>query len=547
MEPEQLQNFNERLSQWVSSQGFWFQVRYSMSASGAKGRILYHLLKMGFRILIFLLLVAVGVWIYLIKRTDSARFVETQKKEIQERLSASDLEMRGYRRAQGQLEISRLAAEGKKNTFFTTLEARSIRCNMSLVDGLLGVWKPGIISIANLDIDLRAGADDPEAASRLSEALFRKSSKIDASSFEVGSATLRWGFSERTQGAIIGSSMRINRHGDGWKVYLEGGTFSQNWLRNLQIVHIEAVCDKDTLVFEKAELRHNQGSLDFSGLCVTGGERPGVSGTAKISNLKLENITPPALQSFIEGSISGDFKVSGSTNSSEGIGFAGQVVLDGKDFISLRERIHLLKALSVVDYSRNYHRVDFREGSFQMKTTNGGMELSDVKLKASDLLTLEGNMKVRLPTPVEIQEAIVKGASANNSPLFATEDEAAVQWSLSKSESDFSLKRAAMEVQRIMDGKQSLESLSLFDRLSVGLEKRRMEQMESERMSRMLHYEGLFTVTIPGDGFERAPRLREMHPVDPATDRIPIRVPIEGDIYDITLKQAEDTYVRGQR
>ena len=66
--------------------------------------------------------------------------------------------------------------------------------------------------------------------------------------------------------------------------------------------------------------------------------------------------------------------MSGSTNSSDGIGFEGQVVLDGKDVISLRERLHLLKALRWWTTSRNYYRVDFREGSFQMKTTGGGME-----------------------------------------------------------------------------------------------------------------------------------------------------------------------------
>lgn len=547
MEPEQLQNFNGRLSQWVSSQGFWFQIRYSISGSGAKGRFVFHLVKMGFRILIFLLLLALGSWIFLVKRTNSGRVVQSHKNQIKERLSASDLEIRGYRRGQGQLEISRLAAEGKNLTFFSSLEARNIRCNMGIVDGLLGVWKPGIISIGSLDINLRAGADDSKSANNLAEALFRKSSKVDASSFEVANTNLRWGFSERTQGSIIGSTMRLNRDGDGWKLSLEGGTFTQNWLQNLQIIRIEAVFDNDTLVFEKAELKLNQGTLDFSGLSVTGGERPGVSGLAKIRNLKLEKMIPPALQSFVEGSISGDFKVFGSTNSSEGIGFEGQVALDGKDFISLRERIHLLKALSVVDYSRNYHRIDFREGSFQIKTLNGGMELRDVKLKADESLTLEGNMKVRQPTPMEVQEAIAKGSGIENSPLFSTEDAAAVERNLPKAESDFTLKRAAQELQRIKEGKQSLDSLSLFDRLSVGLEKRRMEQVELERMSRMLRYEGLFVIAIPRDSFERAPRLQEMYPLDTASGRVPIRVPIEGNIYEVTLKQAEDTYARGQR
>ena len=55
MESEQSQNFNERLSQWVANQGFWFQVRYSMSGSGMKGRAMFHLLRIGFRLLVFLL------------------------------------------------------------------------------------------------------------------------------------------------------------------------------------------------------------------------------------------------------------------------------------------------------------------------------------------------------------------------------------------------------------------------------------------------------------------------------------------------------------
>ena len=45
MEPQQLQDFNERLSQWISNQGFWFQVRYSIAGSGVKGRLLFHFLK----------------------------------------------------------------------------------------------------------------------------------------------------------------------------------------------------------------------------------------------------------------------------------------------------------------------------------------------------------------------------------------------------------------------------------------------------------------------------------------------------------------------
>lgn len=545
MESEQLQNFNERLSQWVSNQGFWFQVRYSMSVSGIKGQALMQLLKIAVRLLIFLLLAVFACWVYLVKRTDSARFLISQKTELQQAVSASEVELRGLRRSQGQLEITRIAFEGNDDTFFSTLEARNIRCKMGLLDGLVGVWKPGIISMAKLDIDLRAGANDAESASKLAAALFRKSNKVEISTIEVGSANLRWGYSERTWGSIQGSSLKIQRLPSGYRLNFKGGVFSQNWLNNLEIVSLVVNANPDGLVFERAELKQGASTVDFTGLRLTGGERPQIAGTAKIRNIKLEGVLPPALQSFLEGSISGDFKVLGSTNSPEGIGFEGQVVLNGENFISLRERIHVLRALSVVDYSRNYHRVDFREGSFQLKTLNGGLQLSEVNLKAEDLFTLDGKITVRLPTPAEIKQAIARGGNSENSPIFAAEDQAVMDRKQSKSGAEFTLKQAA-EALRAKEGSQAASS-SLFDRLGIHLEERQMLSMESERMSRMLRYEGSFVATIPGDAFERAPRLKELYPIDSSSGRIPITIPIEGDLYELTLKQAEETYQRGQR
>jgi hypothetical protein len=485
------------------------------------------------------------------KRTDSSRFNEALREDLKTGLSASDLDMRGFDRMQGQLEISRLAAEGGNDTFFTALEARNIRCKMGLLDGLAGAWKPGIISIARVDIDLRAGTDDEESAQKLADALFRKPDAIDANAFEVPDATIRWGYSERTQGAIESSDMKMQRTDTGWRISFKGGKFSQNWLSRLDIVHLVVECKPDGLVFEKAELKQGNGTVDFSGLKLDGGERPQLEGVAKVKNLVLEGIIPPALRSFVEGSISGDFRVFGSTNTSAGIGFEGQVVLnsqldqDGKDVvrdvISLRERLHLLGALSVVDFSRNYHRVDFIEGTFQMKTIGGGMEISDVKLKSKDdLLDLQGKLAVRLPTEEEIKAALAQGSGPGNAPLFQGDDDASIEKEASKSESDFSLKRAAQEAKRVKDGLQSVDSLTLFDRLGLSIQMRRLQNQASERMSRMLRYEGLFRISIPGDAFDRSNRLRQRYPADAANGRISMEVPIEGYLYELTLKQAED-------
>lgn len=546
MESEQLQNFNERLSQWVANQGFWFQVRYSMAGSGMKGRALFHLLRMGFRMLIFLLLVTAGIWVFLVKRSDMESFTENLRTDLQSSLSASDFSMRKLQHSQGMLEIGLLGAEGGDSTFFSSLEARNIRCKMGLLDGMAGVWKPGNILVSRLEIELRAGSDDAEAARKMSEVIFRKSSRVEADSFEVADATLRWGFSERTRGAIESSALKMQRTEAGWRMSFRGGYFSQNWLNRLEITNLVVLCDPDGLVFEKAELKQGGGTVDFSGLRVIGGERPEAKGVARIRHLNLENTLPASLRTFVEGSISGDFQVSGSTNSPDGIGFEGLVTMDGEDSVSLRQRIHLLKALSDVDYSRNYHRVDFSEGSFHVKTTRGGMELRDVKLKTMDpksaftLFTLEGRMDVRLPTHVEIQEAMSKGGGAASSPIFSRDDELAEQLDATKTDKSFTVKSAAMAANRLKEGQQSPDSLSLFERLGLSIEMRRLRDQEAERMSQMLRYDGVFRVTIPADAFDRAPRLRQMYPLEGG--RIALRVPIEGVLYDLTLKQAEEIY-----
>lgn len=546
MESEQTENFNERLSQWVSNQGFWFQIRYSMSGGGSGGRAMFHLLRMASRLLVFLLLVVVGFWIYLMNRPGTARFFNEIRDDLQTGLSATELEILGVQHVQGQLDIGRLAAQGGEDTFFDSIEARNIRFNMNLWDGLVGLWQAGNIDIARMEVDLRAGTNDPQSAAKLAETIFRVPVGVEANSFYVADATLRWGYSERTQGAIESSHLRIQRVGTGWRLSFTGGTFSQNWLRQLEIVNLVVIAERDGLVFERAELKSGMGTVEFPGLRLVGGERPEVDGIVKIRSLALDRIIPPALRNIVDGSISGDFKVSGSTNSSDGIAFEGQVLMDGTDMISLlREHIHLLKALSVVDYSREYHRVDFREGSFFLKTRRGGMELTEIDLKAEDLFTLQGALSVRLPTQQEIDEAMAKGT--DSSPLFAQGEESNDLTKPASSESDFTLRRAAQEARRIQEGKQSPESLTLFDRLGAGIVMRQMQSQAAERMSRMLRYDGALRITLPGDAFERAPRLQEIYPVDPVTNRVAIRVPLQGHIYDLTLRQAEDIYQQGQR
>ncbi|MGD9419575.1 MAG: hypothetical protein Q7R22_011600 [Verrucomicrobiota bacterium JB025] len=545
MEHEQLQDFNDRLNHWVAKQGFWFQLRYSLADTGTKGRAMFHLLKLASRVAVFLLVVAIGTWVYLLKRPDSEMFQDQMKEGFKAGLSATEVQMKGFNRANGMMEISRLAADGGEGTFFSTMEARNIRAKMSLVDGLVGKWEPGNISIFRLDMDLRAGTDDAASAENLKNAVFRDWEGMDLQTFTVADATIRWGFSDRTRGGIESSLLKVQKVGEGWRVSFEGGEFNQNWLRRLRIVKLTALCTPEGITFETARMKQigTDGTVDFSGLKLLAGARPDLRGEVKLRRLDIGRIVPTALRSFVEGTMSGDFQVFGSTNSPSGVGFNGDVILDGEDVISLRERIHLLKALSIIDFSRNYHRVDFDEGVFSLKTIDGGLELRGLDLKAGELVTLKGELEVRQPTQNEVRQAVAKGSGSESSPLFAIEEEAMAYGEDDDDDEgmEMSLKSAALATKRIQEG-QGQGSQSLFDRLSTNFALRQLERQASERMSRMMMYEGNFELEVPGDVFERAHRLQQQYPVVPETGRVRLDVPVKGNLYDLTVEQAEHLY-----
>lgn len=547
MELEQSKNFNERLSQWVANQGFWFQVRYSMSGNGAKGAAMYHLLRISFRLVIFLFVAAAAYWAYLVKRTDGGAYKEGIRTALQTGLTGNDSEMGGLTEAQGQLVINRFACEGGRDTFFSSLEVRNVRAKKGLFDGMFGKWNPGTISIFKLDMELRAGADDAESAAMIQKALFKELPMIELNNLEISDASIRWGYSERTRGSILNSKLKIQRLEGGMKLHFEGGRFSQNWLKRLDIVNLVVNCDADGIVFEKAEFRQGLGTVDMSGMRVAGGERPEIKGSAKIRMLDVESLVPVALRGYVQGSISGDFKVTGSTNSSDGVGFEGLVTMNGKDMVTLRERIYLFKALSVVDYVRNYHRADFNEGSFEMKTGGGGMVISKLNLKAGELLTLEGEMRVRLPTPDEAKASAARITNSGGAPLFSSEESQPEVAEANEADANFTLRRAAQEARREKDNDADQATQGVMDRLGLSLELRRLEELAAERSSKTLQYDGKFQITLPPDAFDRAAKLAAQYPVDERTNRIPITVPVEGSIYEVTLKQAEELYQQGTR
>ena len=97
-------------------------------------------------------------------------------------------------------------------------------------------------------------------------------------------------------------------------------------------------------------------------------------------------------------------------------------------------------------------------------------------------------------------------------------------------------------------GFEKAEDDSLFNRLGVSVENRRLEEKAAEQLSRSLRYDGGFTISLKEEAFARAPTsCRGMFPVDEKTGRVPMTVPLDGLLYDLTLEQAEQIYKNGTR
>ena len=543
MEAEQTQSFNQRLSQWIASQGFWFQLRHSMSGGGGWAMTMNHLMRLSFKLLMALVVAAGGFGIYLVKRVQYPAFQQSLNSGLASGLGATEAKVLDFSRSQGSVQIRRIGAEGGKDSFFRNLDAGNVRMKMGLLDGLAGPWEAGTLQAKWMEIDLKAGADNAEQAKALGESFFREWNGFRFSSIEVDEATLRWGFSQRTQGRIEQSYMVATRVSEGWRLVFKGGTLSQNWLKDLEIVEMTVECDSTGMKILKGEFKCGGGDVEFRDVAVTGGEKPVVSGVIAVSKVELASFLPETARPFAEGVISGNFELTGSTNSVDGLQLEGDVTLGGGNYIAVREKLYLFSALSLLDIDNSYHRVPFDRGSFHLKTGGGAMELSRVDIKAGELMTAQGKILMRFPPDSEV---VGPDGASQFPPVFNPGLEP-VQGS---KEVDLSLGKAvrAEKAEKEAAGEQA-KDMAIFDRGKQRRINNLLLQQEMTRRAQSLRCEpgSDLRITIPGNAFDRSEVLRETFPVDPGNGRIAIDVPLQGTLFEITRRQAEELKKLGER
>ncbi|MCP5535625.1 MAG: hypothetical protein H7A51_05240 [Akkermansiaceae bacterium] len=522
--------FNEQMNEWVSRQGLWFQLRHAADGQ----TIMARMARVALRLALLVVFAALIFWIYLVKRVESDGFRERIQTSIEQSLKGADCELGVIRKERDVASISSIEMKGTARSFFHSLKIRQARLNMELTDGLFGQWNGGGISVDVLDMFVKAGASDNAGAAASYSSLFDDHGSFSYEWIEADKANIRWGYSENNRGSIKGSHMSAAREGTGWRMEFKGGTFSQNWINDLQIVKMVVICDKAGVHFKEAELHSGGGTLSFK-LNMGSGGQPQASGIVTLKSMPVKTLLPTRYHDLVEGVISGKGTVSGSTNSQEGIVMDIDLSLDDGDVMVLRDNLPLLSALSVVDLYNSYRKVSFTEGGCHIRTGGNVLTVTGMNLQASDLLYLGGDLTVRPPSYKEIAEALhikdvqsVKDVIEEN---WKMDDEL-----LESSESNTSVADAAKGVGEVVEGNANAKPGSAEEVKKTSI-------LAEQRVRR---FGGVVKVGLKPDAFDKAPRLKEAYPMDASTGRIWVDVPLQGRLQTLTLELAERLYVLGR-
>lgn len=538
--------FNDRLAQWVAKQGFWFQLRYSMAGGGASV-LMYHVMRLLLKVLLFFVVLAALALAYLVKRTDQQAFDIQLKDQIVAWLGADNGKMRSFDRLQNKATIRYLALEGGMNSFFDRCEATGITFRMGLLDGIIGTWNANQISVDRLSLSVKAGAESPEEADALSLALSKKFEKLSFQAFECKNTRISWGYSARTMGQIDQSKLTALRDDQGWQLRFKGGTFSQNWLRNLQIKELNIRLINGELIVEKGEFTVSrdaddlmtegmEGRVYFQSVAIKGGLRPTLSGKITLENVPLTPLLQQSYQTFLEGVISGQLEIGGSTNSTEGVTLAGRISLNEGDGIYLRNRIPLLSSLSVLSPSGSYRKVNLTQGSFNIKTSGGKMSIDELQLLAVGQMEVKGNISARPATAEEIEEMLSQNAIDSEIAENAT-DQIAMQGGVDEMTIGKAAEILGGSDQAAMGFDGTLVDNSLP--FQAELNEKQMQMRLAEKLALTATYEGTLYLTLPVAAFPDDPLTLKKLPRATDSPVIFLECPLRGNLNQLTLAQSE--------
>ena len=506
VDQQRLNEYQSKVSDWIGRQGVLFQFRYARTVGAVTlGR---HLSGLTLKLVLFLVVAGVCAFFVLNRHFDSPGYGEKVAGQVANALGAGEIEVTGFSRNFGKGDFQFLELKGGEESFFYEAKFEKLRGEFSFLTGVTDSWRPSAISIKKADLRLKAGGSEDEMKLGFSS-IIESLKGQGISQIKIEDCSFSWGYSKLTFGMVRNSDFRAVLHEGIWEVELSGGTFQQNWLGPLAIKSADLKIGMGGIKIESLNLESNGGEADLKGSISGPVNMPTFDLAGGFNSLPIEKlikINGVSTREYIEGRISGDLKIGGSSNRQ--VELSGQVKLDENDSVTIRERWSLLRALSILDNERTYLRIDFNQGGFAFSTGGGGIEVSEINLNAGNKARLLGGFKTRLPTQAEAAETLgIK--LTNNFSLDYTDSSAAQELENDRMRIDSrddelgfgvdigrSLDDGELEVPKAQLSVKELEAL------------RMRQEMEVHRIL------GDLKLAVPASSFNSSKALLEIYPKD---------------------------------
>ncbi len=510
-EKEKLKHYENRFADWIGRQGILFQLRYA-STIGATS-LIGHLGSVFAKSVIALALFAGLGYFVLGSHFKSDSYEEKMSAQLQSALGLEEIEAKGFVRSRGTGGYRGLVLTGGEKSFFYEAKITGYTAPLSYFTGLTQKWSPESVDIAEVALSVKSGGFKEEVEEAYAGFL---------TSLEGGGVTAvviddfscEWGYSKLTYGRIQNAKLRADLKGGQWIVSLTGGKFQQNWLRDCEVVKGSLLIDASGIEIVSLDLKHGSGSVSLSGTIGAPLEKPTFALEGEFTQLalhKLLQLPDVTARDFMEGYISGDLKISGSTNSF--IKMAGSAKVSPGTSLTIREKWPVLKAISIIDNQRSFRRVNFSEGSFDFSTEEGGMVIQNLDLRAGETAKLVGEFKTQLPTQAEAASYL--GITlTDNFTNDLTDTSAAQKLEDDRMSLDFFKNEAAgpddLDLRILSEEEQRFSRPARGEQTSeTDLEEVRLrEEMEIHRIS------GRLSLAVPASSFDENENLAKLYPAD---------------------------------
>ncbi|MDA7516839.1 hypothetical protein OAL53_00535 [Akkermansiaceae bacterium] len=506
VDQQRLNEYQSKVSDWIGRQGVLFQIRYARTVGAVTlGR---HLSGLTLKLVLFLVVAGVCGFFVLNRYFDSPGYGERVAGQVANALGAGEVEVTGFSRNFAKGDFQFLELKGGEESFFYEAKFEKLRGEFSFLTGVTDSWRPSAISIKKADLRLKAGGSEDEMKLGFSS-IIESLKGQGISQIKIEDCSFSWGYSKLTFGMVRNSDFRAVLHEGIWEVELSGGTFQQNWLGPLAIKSADLKVGMGGIKIESLNLESNGGEADLKGSISGPVNMPTFDLAGGFNSLPIEKlikINGVSTREYIEGRISGDLKIGGSSNRQ--VELSGQVKLDEKDSVTIRERWSLLRALSILDNERTYLRIDFNQGGFAFSTGGGGLEVSEINLNAGNQARLLGSFKTRLPTQAEAAETLgIK--LTNNFSLDYTDSSAAQELENDRMRIDSRDDELGfgVDIERsIDDGELEVPKAQLSVKELEALRMR--QEMEVHRIL------GDLKLAVPASSFNSSKALLEIYPKD---------------------------------